>query len=137
MCDNFLYVFKGTPSGRARLSGPGHVQTWKRECIERIARSGVRTMPQAGGVAGTAPTPGGRPAAPCRAGALRARRRHQVSTPAPAGRQSPPQRTPMTATTRTDGTVLLRRAFSRRAKITFKGAPACGLRVGCSATADP
>ena len=37
---------------------------------------------------------GGRPAAPCRAGALRARRRRQVGTPAPAGSQSPPQRAP-------------------------------------------
>jgi hypothetical protein len=35
---------------------------------------------------------GGRPAAPCRAEALRARRRHQVSRPAPAGRRSTPQR---------------------------------------------
>jgi DNA-binding transcriptional MocR family regulator len=34
-------------------------------------------------------------------------RRHQVNTPAPAGRQSPPQRHPMTATARTNRAVLL------------------------------
>jgi hypothetical protein len=47
-----------------------------------------------GGIAGQlADSRGGRPAAPLRARALRARRRRQVSRPAPAGSQSPPQRT--------------------------------------------
>ena len=34
ICYNLLYVFKGTPSGRARPSGPGRVRTRERETTE-------------------------------------------------------------------------------------------------------
>jgi hypothetical protein len=67
-------------------------------------------MAEPDGIAGQLADSGRRPAAPLRAGALRARRRHQVSRPAPAGRQSPPQRTRCTATARTDRAVPVRRA---------------------------
>jgi hypothetical protein len=45
-----------------------------------------------GGWQGDSPAPGRQPAAPLRAGALRARRCRRSAVPAPAGRQSRPQR---------------------------------------------
>ena len=94
-CDNFLYGFKGTPCGRARPSGLGRIRTRKRggsrNCVkQRMDHAGAgRDRGQlADSGAGGLPRP-------CRAGALRARRRHQVSRPASAGRQFPPQRTPI------------------------------------------
>ena len=98
--DHFLYDFKGTPSARqAALRRPSSNAGVRAH--RGIARNGVRTGPEPGGVTGSSPGRGGRPAAPSRAEALGARRRHHVSRPAPAGRQSPPQRSPMTAIART------------------------------------
>ena len=77
---------------RARPFGPGRVPTRGRETTERQRELTREPVPEPGGSAGTAPTPG---RAACRAltgGSLWARRRHQVSEPAPAGRQFPQQR---------------------------------------------
>jgi hypothetical protein len=105
-CDNFLYGFKGTPPARQAVR-PGPVRTRERESIED-SRELTREQSQwPAGRQALCRLWGGRPAAPCRAGALGARRRHQASRPAPAGRQFPQQRGRCTATARTDRAILL------------------------------
>jgi hypothetical protein len=107
-CDNFLYYFKGTPPARQAVRPQPRSDAETRE-HRGVARAGHENRANSRtGRPGTAPTPGGRPAAPCRAGALWARSRHQVGRPAPAGRQFPQQRASRcTATARTGWTVLL------------------------------
>jgi hypothetical protein len=90
--EDFLYCHQGHAFGAPGRPASAPVSDASTREHRGIARAGARTKPVPGRAAGSTPTPGGRPAAPCRAGALWARRRHQVSRPAPAGRQFPQQR---------------------------------------------
>ncbi len=105
--ENFLYVFKGTPSARQAVRHWPSSDAGMR-AHRGIARSGVKTMPEPGAVAGNSPTSGRRPPAPCRArepsgrgAATRSARPHpQAGSP----RRNAP---PMTATARTGRAVRL------------------------------
>ena len=81
------------------------------------------TTAKPGGVkAGYPPTPGRRHAAPCGREPCWARRRHQVGRPAPAGQAVPAATHPRPRPRDQAGPSSSRRASSRRAKITVKGA---------------
>jgi hypothetical protein len=94
-CDDLLYDFKGTPSARQTDRPMTEFERGKNARALRDSASWRGTIASA---KRERPAQrrlrGGRPAAPCRAGALGARRRHQVGTSAPAGRQFPQQRAP-------------------------------------------
>ena len=90
--EDFLYK----PISRARLrrarpSGLDRVQTRERECMKGLRDTVYGHTPSQTACGQLADSGGGRPAAPLRAEALRARRR-RVSRPVPASRRSPPQR---------------------------------------------
>ena len=106
ICYDSLYMFKGTPSARqaVRPWPSSGAETREHRGIARAAREPVQCR---AGRRAPRRLRGGRPAAPCRAGALGARRRHQVSTPAPAGRQFRRNATQVHATAKTGRTVLL------------------------------
>jgi hypothetical protein len=126
----FFTIIKGTPSGRAKPVRPGPSWTRKRERIEACAKR-CKGQARVGRVAGRSPTPGRRAAAPRRAGALRARRRRKVSTPAPAGKQSPPQRVPDYRDRKTGRAVLLAPGILSPRKTTDQGRTS-SLRCGRS-----
>jgi hypothetical protein len=83
-CDNFRYgLFKGAPAAR-QPSGPlGRIGRSERDVVggECVTGRPDRRESQSGRAVGYPLTVGRRPAAPLRAGALRARRRAPVSWP--------------------------------------------------------
>ena len=130
--EDFLYDHQGHAFGAPGRPGLAEFRRGNASASRHCARR-RGDQPELGS-GGQLADSGQRPAAPCRAEALRARRRRQGSRPAPAGRQYPPQRIPGDREPQElTGPSSSRRAFSRRAKITGKvvcprfaaGAPPC------------
>jgi hypothetical protein len=123
-CDNFLYGFKGTPSGRARPSGPRPSSAPGTRDHRDSARAGAGLTPEPGGVGGHRADSG--------AGGMPSPDGRELSGPGAATRSAGPH--PQAGGSRSNaprgprprelaGPSSSRRAFSRRAKITVKGAP--------------
>jgi hypothetical protein len=109
---------------RARPSGPSRARTRERENIEGSARAGA--LNEASSRAGRRASRrlrGGRHAAPCRAGALGARRRHRSAGPHPqAGSSRSNAQADAPRPRKQAEPSSSRRTFSCRAKITVYGA---------------
>jgi hypothetical protein len=129
-CDNFLYGFKGTPCGRASRPACGRKSRTGREATRGTRRgSGVNRDVLARELGRRAHSGGGwlpLPAGGIPAVAARRPARLPRSPQAPGSRSNAAQRPCLRELAGPSST---RRASSRRAKITVKGATACGLRV--------
>jgi hypothetical protein len=134
MCDNFLYVFKGTPSARRAVRpsrGSGQVTGSPRRALDR------RWFPPwAAEVAGSRAVGAGSVARCLSVGDARRGRLPPHRPPAPAARRFPPSRTTGSRACQSDRAVLLAPGILSPRKLAVKGA-AHGPRPSASLRADP